>query len=91
MLPRDDRIRLQHMLEAAQRLTDFVRGRTAAELDNDHQLAYAVSFGLAVIGEAANHVSAQTRAYLPRVPWAQIIRMRNRLIHAYSDINAQVV
>lgn len=44
-----------------------------------------------IIGEAANRISAELRAAEPAVPWIEIIAMRNRLIHAYSDAEPQVV
>jgi uncharacterized protein with HEPN domain len=28
---------------------------------------------------------------LPSVPWTQIVRMRNRLVHAYFDVDADIV
>jgi hypothetical protein len=33
MLPKDDRIRLQHMLDAANEAMSFAAGRTRADLD----------------------------------------------------------
>ena len=36
-------------------------------------------------------VTRGTRAALPLVPWGQIVAMRNRLIHAYFDINRDVL
>jgi len=40
-----------------------------------------------IIGEAASKVSAETRSRHPLVPWEEIVGMRNRLIHAYFDID----
>jgi uncharacterized protein with HEPN domain len=36
-------------------------------------------------------VTPPTRAALPLVPWVQIVAMRNRLIHAYFDVNRDVL
>jgi uncharacterized protein with HEPN domain len=54
-------------------------------------LVLAVVKDIEIIGEAASRTSAATRAAHPDVPWAQIIVMRNRLIHAYFDVDLQVV
>ena len=35
-----------------------------------------------IIGEAASRISPKTRAAAPGVPWARIVAMRNRLVHA---------
>ncbi len=44
-----------------------------------------------IIGEAASKVSTETRNALPDIPWPDLTGMRHRLIHAYFDINVEVV
>lgn len=44
-----------------------------------------------IIGEAATNVSKECREKHPQIPWRNLIGMRNRLIHAYFDINLDVV
>jgi uncharacterized protein with HEPN domain len=39
------------------------------------------------MGEAASKVTKESRDSHPEVPWLNIIGMRNRLIHAYFDID----
>ena len=51
----------------------------------------AVLRWLEVIGEAAGHVSAQLRAAHPEVPWADMVGMRNILIHAYRQVEPEHV
>lgn len=44
-----------------------------------------------IIGEAASRVSPACQAKYAGIPWPEIIGMRNRLIHAYFDINLDIV
>ena len=44
-----------------------------------------------MIGEAASRVSVEQRATSATVPWTAIVAMRNRLIHAYFDIDRDIV
>lgn len=44
-----------------------------------------------IIGEAASRISPSTRSELPRIQWQDITDMRNRLVHAYFDINPNIV
>jgi uncharacterized protein with HEPN domain len=44
-----------------------------------------------IIGEAPYQVSDITRKQLPGVPWDDIIGMRHRMVHAYSDINLDIL
>ena len=79
------------MLDMARKATDFVAGKTRADLDTDEKLGMALVRALEVIGEAANHVSPQVRGELPAIPWRQVIGMRNRIIHAYYDVDLDIV
>jgi uncharacterized protein with HEPN domain len=87
----DDRIRILHMIEAAEAVATFVAGRSRANTDTDSMLLFAVVRAVEIIGEAASTVSPETRAAVPAVPWAQIAAMRNRLIHAYFDIDHDIL
>jgi uncharacterized protein with HEPN domain len=87
----DDRIRLLHMIEAAETVGAFVAGRHRADLDADRMLLFARVRAIEIIGEAASRVSPSTRATAPVVPWVQMTGMRNRLIHSYFDIDHDVL
>jgi uncharacterized protein with HEPN domain len=44
-----------------------------------------------IVGEAACRVSAPTCEAAADIPWELIVSMRNRLIHAYFEIDHEVV
>lgn len=90
-MQKDDIIRLRHMLDAAKAAVSFIKGRDRASLDNDQQKIFALENAVEIIGEAAIKLSKECREDLPQIPWAKIISMRNRLIHAYSDINLDIL
>jgi uncharacterized protein with HEPN domain len=87
----EDRVRLRHMVEAGESAVQFVAGRQRADLDEDRMLLFAVVRAIEVFGEAASQLSAETRATHASIPWRTIIGMRNRLIHAYFEINTEIV
>ena len=90
-LPERDASRLRDMLENARLARQFMQGKTRDDLNTDILLAYAVVRALEVIGEAANHVTAETRAHLPDMQWSDIIGMRNRIVHGYNNVNHDIV
>lgn len=90
MLP-EDRVRLLHMIEAADNAMSFVAGRSRPEIDQDRKTLFAVIRCVEIIGEAAARISDATRASVPDVPWSAIVGMRNRLVHAYFDVDVDVV
>jgi uncharacterized protein with HEPN domain len=79
------------MIEAAEIIAEFVSGRTRADLESNRTLLFALVRAVEVFGEAATKVSSTTRAAATAIPWAQIIAMRNRLIHAYFDVDRTIV
>lgn len=91
MLPEADRIRLNHMLDAVREARGYAAGRSRADLDNDTMFFRALVKCMEIAGEAASRISAETRQFAPALPWKRINGMRNRLIHAYFDINRDLV
>ena len=90
MNPRD-RVRLQHLADALNSAIRFARGRQRADLDSDEMLLFALVRAVEIAGEAASQISDDTRAELPDLPWTSIVGMRNRLVHAYFDINRDIL
>ena len=87
----EDRIRLRHMIEAAETVARFVAGRQRSDLDTDQMLLFALVRAIEIIGEAASKVSQETRDAEAQIPWKAVIGMRNRLIHAYFEINPDIL
>jgi uncharacterized protein with HEPN domain len=86
-----DRWRLQHMADAAELAIGFIAGRSPADLRTDPMLRLALTRAVEIVGEAAAQVTAEGRAELAGVPWAQIVGMRNRLVHAYFDVDPAIL
>lgn len=87
----NDDIRLRHMLDAAKQALTFMEGRSKVSLDADAMLLLAVVKAIEIVGEAATKITKERQATIPQIPWPQIISMRNRLTHAYFDIDTDVV
>lgn len=87
----DDVIRLRHMAEAAEAALRFCHGRTRADVESDDMLRFALTRAVEIIGEAANKVSAEARAQIPGIAWPAVVGMRNRLVHAYFDVDSQIL
>lgn len=81
----EDLRRVGHMLEAAQGIKGFLKGRRR-ELARNDMLRSALFRKFEVMGEAAAHVSTPFREAHPEIPWKRIIAFRNVLIHAYDSI-----
>jgi uncharacterized protein with HEPN domain len=91
MSRRDDKHRLQDMLTAARDARAFAAGKTEADLSRDKQLTLALLKCVEVVGEAAARVGEDTRVKYPSLPWADMVGMRNRLVHVYFDIDLSLL
>jgi uncharacterized protein with HEPN domain len=90
-MPPEDIVRLRHMLEAIEDASSFISGRVRGDLDTDKMLRFALVRCVEIVGEAAARLSDETRSSAPEIPWAAIVGMRNRLVHAYFDVDTEIV
>jgi len=86
-----DLIRLRHMLAAAKEAMEFAAGKTRMDLEKDRLHMLAIIKSIEIIGEAASKVTETFKTEKSNIPWNDIINMRNRLIHAYFDVNLDIV
>ncbi len=91
MSPDDDITRLRHILDAAERATRILGGRSLEELALHQSDDLALERLLEIIGEAANRVSPSTMTQLADLPWRDLIDVRNVIIHAYLDVELETV
>lgn len=87
----DDLVRLQHIIEALDSAIRFAEGRQRSDLDSDDMLRFALVQAIQIAGEAASRVSVQTRSELADLPWNSMVGMRNRLVHAYFDVDSDIL
>ncbi|MDE7382037.1 MAG: DUF86 domain-containing protein [Muribaculaceae bacterium] len=59
------------------------------------QLLAADAMLISAIGEGINTINSKLPEFLhsnfPEIPWYEIVGMRNRIVHDYFDINAEIV
>jgi uncharacterized protein with HEPN domain len=79
------------MLDAAREAVSFARGHRRSDLDHDRLLVLALVKCIEIVGEAATQTTEEGRRLVPELPWPSIVAMRNRLVHAYFDIDADTV
>ena len=87
----EDKIRFQHMLDAAEKAVQITSGVSFDEFIEDEVLSNAIVRLLSVIGEAASRVNKSTQSVYPQIEWPIIVGMRNKLIHAYFNIDYEIV
>ncbi len=90
-MSRNWRLYLDDIVEAADLVLQFTAGMTQARFLEDRRTYHAVLRNLEILGEAAKKVPAEIREHAPTVPWRQIAGFRDRLAHAYFEVEDDVV
>ena len=87
----DEAIRLRHMLDAARKAVALTGGKSRTGIEADETAQLALARLLEIVGEASRGVSPAYQQAHAEIPWAAIGGLRNRLVHAYFDIDLDVL
>ena len=87
----NDRIRIHHIIDAAQEELSFVRNVDQENFSNNRMMILSVIKEIEIIGEAVSKISDEIKLMYSDVPWEDIVGMRNRLIHGYFDVDVKLV
>lgn len=87
MSRRDDTTSLRDMLDHAREAVALLGSMGREELAANRVVQLALTRLVEIIGEAANRVSDDGQRKYAEIPWAQIVGMRNRLVHGYDVID----
>lgn len=82
---------LGDMLECAQAIQEFVKGRRAEDLGTDNLLRSAIYWQYAVIGEALSQLTRVDEATAEHISeHRRIIGFRNQIVHGYARIDDEI-
>ncbi len=69
----------------------FIEGLDFEQFKLDDKTSSAVIRKFEIIGEATKNVPDAIRKQYPQIPWKDITGMRDKLIHAYSEVDLKLV
>jgi uncharacterized protein with HEPN domain len=88
---KDSSVYLRHIVDAIQRVERHLAGVSREEFFEAELVQDAVVRQLEIIGEAARNLPEDLRGEHSDVPWGQIVGLRNRLVHAYFQVDLAIV
>jgi uncharacterized protein with HEPN domain len=89
--PKNWKIRISDILECIAKIRRYTKGYTFDDFEEDEKTIDSVLRNLEIIGEAARHVPADVKEQYPEIPWAEMLTMRNIVIHEYHGVNLQII
>lgn len=91
MTEKDWRVRVEDMLEAIERIGQYVDGMSVEQFLADPRTQDAVIRNLEVLGEASKRIPHDVMQRLPHMPWSRIGDMRNILVHEYHSVDPEII
>lgn len=91
MLTIKDKGILLQIIKRCNRVIEKVSNISEIEFSIDEDIKEVVCFNLFQIGELANGLSIEFIKDYNKMPWKQIVGMRNRIVHGYDVINLEIV
>ena len=82
---------IQDILEAINDIENFIKGADFNGFVRDRKTINAVVRSLEVIGEAAKKIPKDIRDKHNEIPWKKMAGMRDKLIHEYFGVDAEMV
>ena len=89
--PRNWKIRISDILQCILKIQRFTKGYSFEEFQEDEKTIDSVLRNLEIIGEASRHVPEEIRKRYPEIPWAEMLTMRNIVVHEYQGVNLSII
>lgn len=86
-----DKMRLEHIAEAIDRLQTHAGDLPEEELRKDVLRYYGIVKNIEIIGEAARMLTDEFKTTYTDVDWRAIAGMRNFLVHEYFNVDEESV
>jgi uncharacterized protein with HEPN domain len=87
---RHDRDHLEHIFHAAEAIRRSASGGRGCFLADDDAFDAGLR-RLQTIAESTQRLSVELKDRHPEIPWARIAGFRNRIVHAYMDVDPDLV
>jgi len=88
---RDAELRLDDILQAINRIREYVADADFERFHAEAMLFDAVSMNVLVIGESIGRLPDAMKDQLVGLPWKSIVAVRNLVAHGYPELDARIV
>ena len=87
----NDKCRVIHILDAATKARNYAAGHTQDTFLEDELLQLALTRLVVIVGEGARHFTDEFLERHHHIPWREITGTRNRMAHAYFDVDLNLL
>jgi len=90
-MKREYKLFIQDIKECIAHINEFVGNTDFNDFVSDNKTSSAVVRKLEIIGEATKNVPKEIRQKYKELPWSDMARMRDKIIHSYFVVDYEVV
>ena len=90
-MKRDYSLYIKDILDCIERVEEFVGDMNFDEFLVDDKTSSAVVRKLEIIGEATKNIPKSITQKYDEVPWKEMARMRDKIIHFYFGVDYEIV
>lgn len=82
---------LKDIIISIKNIKKYTQGISFKTFVHDTKTIDAVVRNIEIIGEAANNIPNETKRNNSNIPWREIISMRNKVLHEYFGVDAEIL
>jgi uncharacterized protein with HEPN domain len=90
-LKRTCKLYLTDILEAIERIENYLKGLTFEEFYKNKLFVDAVVRNFEIIGEATKHIPEEVKKEHGQIQWSKMAGMRDKLAHEYFGVNIEII
>ncbi|MCD6484502.1 MAG: DUF86 domain-containing protein [Candidatus Odinarchaeota archaeon] len=90
-MKRDYTLYIKDIIDAISKIEEFIEGMSFKDFVSDDKTSSAVIRKLEIIGEATKKIPENIRRNYAMIPWKDMARFRDKLIHFYFGVDYKIV
>ncbi len=91
MSKRSDKEFILDMLTACERIINYTRNMDFEDFENNDLVLDAVVRNIEILGEATKRISDEFKDKYSEIPWKEIARTRDKIIHFYFGVDVDII
>ena len=82
---------IRDILDCMSKIEEFIGDMSFDDFVKDDRTSSAVIRKLEIIGEAVKNIPEENIKKYPQVPWSDMARMRDKIIHFYHGVDYEII